>query len=197
MKPFSNYNETQAMTDSAKLPVGAYVCKIMGAEVKSYSWGDRLEISIDIIEGEYTGFYATNYRNQTTEDKKWKGILRLSVPVDDGSDSDNLSKKMFKTAMVAIEESNSGYHWDWNESGLKGKVIGCIFRNEEWVYNGRSGWAAQPFKFITPEMVRSGNYTLPKDKPHKNNSGGMNNYGSNPANIPNDFEEVAASDLPF
>ena len=51
MKPFNNYAETQALSETRKLPKGGYIVRIMGAEVKEYSWGQRLEISIDISFG--------------------------------------------------------------------------------------------------------------------------------------------------
>ena len=194
MKPFNNYAETQALSETRKLPKGGYIVRIMGAEVKEYSWGQRLEISIDISEGEYKDFYAADYRSQTGEDKKWKGVLRLSVPTDDGSEKDDLTKRIFKGNIEAVEDSNSGYHWDWDEKKLKGKTVGCIFRNEEWEIGGRSGWKSQPYKFIPADKIRSGDFKIPDDKAKssKTSSGSVNTDLSN-------FEEITTgnSDLPF
>ena len=67
---------------------------------------DSLEISIDVAEGEFKDFYATDYRGQNQEDKKWRGVLRLYVPKDDGSDMDEWTKSKLKAATNAVEDSN-------------------------------------------------------------------------------------------
>ena len=174
MKPFSNYNETQAFSERPALPAGGYVAKIKKAQVRTYSGQngsfDKLEIAFDIAEGEYKDFFANDLKSQSGEDKKWKGVLRLYIPTDDGSDRDNTTKSIFKGNIEAVEDSNNGYHWDWEEKNLTGKTVGILFRNEEWEYDGKHGWKAQPFKFIAASKVREGKFTLPKDKPLKNSS---------------------------
>lgn len=169
MKPFAGYDKVQ-VTDFEKLPKGAYEVKIMDAKEVSYTGKDgssfsKLEIAFEIAAGEFAGFYRRNFDAQNAEDKKWKGVMRLYIPKDDGTDKDEWAKKSFKRAMQAIEESNPGYHWDWNEKGLKGKVVGCLYQDREWAYNGKTGWAAQPHSFIDVAKVRSGDFKLPADKP--------------------------------
>lgn len=174
MKPFSNYNETQTYSERPSLPAGGYVAKIKKAAVRTYKGQsgtfDKLEIAFDISEGEYKGFFDNDLKAQTGEDKKWKGVLRLFVPTDDGSEKDNKTKSIFKGNIEAVEDSNSGYHWDWEEKNLAGKTVGVIFRNEEWEYEGKSGWKAHPFKFISASKIREGKFTLPKDKPLNNST---------------------------
>lgn len=198
MKPFKNYENTQTFSSRPTLPAGGYVCKIMNAEEKVYKSSkgtfNKLEISIDIIEGEHTGFFAADYRSQQNEDKKWKGVLRMSVPTDDGSDLDEKIKSAFKTNITAIEESNDGYHWDWNEAGLKGLVVGCLFQSQEWEWEGRSGWKSQPYGFIDAEKIRSGDFKVPKPKPLK---GSTSTAPAQTSSAMGDFTEVSDSDLPF
>ena len=43
--------------------------------------------------------------------------------------------RAFGNAIWAIEQSNPGYHWDWNEQGLKGKAVGINVRGG--TYNGK------------------------------------------------------------
>lgn len=194
MKPFSNYNETQVYSDRAVLPAGGYIAIIKKAAVRTYSGQNgefqKLEIAFDISEGEYKDFFKNDLKQQNSEDKKWKGVLRLFVPVDDGSERDSKTKSIFKGNIEAVEDSNQGYHWDWDENKLSGKKVGVIFRNEEWEFDGRSGWKAQPFKFIDSEKIRQGKFTLPKDKPLKGSSG----VSQKPIA---DFEEIDDEDLPF
>lgn len=197
MRPFNNYETTQTISARAQLPVGAYICHILKAEEKVYSsskgeW-HKLEVSFDISEGEHKDFYANDYRSQSGEDKKWKGILRMNIPSDDGSEADNWAKRSFKTNILAIEESNNGYHWDWNESQLKGKTVGIVFRSEEWEYNGKRGWRTAPFKMVPAADVKSGNIKIPDPKPL---NGKAASQASTAADL-SDFVEVASADLPF
>ena len=197
MKPFKNYESTQTITGSRQLPVGAYICQILKAEEKVYSsskgeW-HKLEVSFDICEGEHKDFYANDYRSQSGEDKKWKGVLRMNIPSDDGSDADNWAKRSFKTNILAIEDSNNGYHWDWNEAQLKGKTVGIVFRSEEWEYNGKRGWRTAPFKMVPAADVKSGNIKIPDPKPL---NGKAASQASTAADL-SDFVEVASADLPF
>ena len=197
MRPFKDYETTQTITGSRQLPVGAYVCTILKAEEKVYSsskgeW-HKLEVSFDISEGEHKDFYANDYRSQSGEDKKWKGVLRMNIPSDDGSEADTWAKRSFKTNILAIEESNNGYHWDWNEAQLKGKTVGIVFRSEEWEYNGKRGWRTAPFKMVPAADVKSGNIKIPDPKPL---NGKAASQASTAADL-SDFVEVASADLPF
>ena len=197
MKPFKNYDKTQTFSSRPTLPVGAYICRILKAEEKVYNsskdeW-HKLEVSFDISEGEQKDFYANDYRAQSGEDKKWKGILRMNIPTDDGSEADGWAKRSFKTNILAIEESNSGYHWDWNEAQLRGKTVGIVFRSEEWEYNNRRGWRTAPFKMVPAADVKSGNVKIPEPKP-------LNGKAAPQASASvdlSDFVEVASADLPF
>ena len=193
MKQFKGYDKVQATIEREQLPKGAYICIIKNAEVKEYKGqnGDfeKFEVAIDIAEGEYKDFYANDYRMQQSEDKKWRGVLRQYLPKDDGSEKDEWAKSAFKALIIAIEESNEGFHWDWDESKLKGLKVGCLFRNEEWEFDGRNGWTVRPFKFIEAERVKNGKFRMPNDKPLNNKSVSDN---KNSIDI-----SMADEDLPF
>lgn len=197
MKPFNNYAETKAYTEREKIPAGGYIGVIKAAEEKEYESRDgsvykKLEISFDITEGDFKDYYANNYRSQQGEDRRWKGVVRLNVATDDGSDRDEWTKSRFKGAMEAIEESNTGYHWDWNEAKLKGKKIGVLLQNREWSMNGNTGWSAQPHSIVSVDKIRNGKFKIPKDKPLQNSS------VTAPQTKPqSDFEAVDDEDLPF
>lgn len=194
MKPFADYETTQAAGEFEKLPKGAYEVRIEQAKVTTYTGKDgtpfeKLEIAFDIDKGEYAGYYRRNLESQQQEDKKWKGVLRIYVPKDDGSEKDQWTKRKFKAIIQAIEDSNPGYHWDWNESGLKGKIVGCIFQWKEWAMNGKSGWFANPYNFIDVAKVRSGEFKLPDDKPLQENQ--------KPVDLNISAEDDSEEDLPF
>lgn len=191
MKPFNGY-EAKRKATREQLPVGGYVVKVLDVHEQIYSWGNVLELSFDITEGQYAGFFTADYKNNTNEDRKWRGKYRLNEPKEDGSDMDAWTKRNFNGAMYAFEDSNDGYHWDWDESKLKGKIVGALFRNKEWEYNGRTGWTTECCELIPVQDVRENHFQMPKDKPLKNKAA--------PKSImPAGFEEIVDTDddLPF
>lgn len=163
----NNWNEVQEFTDRPKLPLGAYVCKTRRAVIQSNEYGEQLCVLFDIVEGEYSGFFDADFKANTNADKKWKGVLRQWLPKEDGSENDEWTKSALKGMVTAFEKSNPGYQWNWDEASLSGKMIGIIFRNEEWDYKGKIGWTVRPFRATSVDSVRSGDFTLPKDKPLK------------------------------
>jgi len=187
IRRFNDYENIRASSVARALPSGGYVGKVMGTKIGTYSDGrECLIISLDITEGEYIGYYAERYRNDPEETRRWKGNFRLTIPSDDGSERDSKDKRSFKTAMVSIEESNPGYHWDWNELGLKGKTVGFLVRQKEWSFNGSTGWAPEIYKLIAADDARQGNFKKIADKPIV------------ARNVPNAAEEIASGgDLPF
>lgn len=157
----------RSVSGNDPLPVGGYVAKIMNAEVKEYSWGDVLVVSFDIAEGEYKDFFANQYKANTNEDKKWKGNFRINVP-QEGNQWFDSQKRTFGNAIACIEESNNGYHWDWDEAKLKGKLVGVLFRNFEWEMNGNTGWSTECCTFTSVDDIRNNKFKMPKNKPLKN-----------------------------
>lgn len=197
MKKPTNWNEVKEFSDRPKLPVGAYVCKVKKTAVQNNGYGDQLILLFDIIEGEYKDYYANDFSANQNADKKWKGQLRVWLPTDDGSDKDEITKRTLKGMVTAFEKSNPGYAFDWNEASLVGKTVGILFRNEEWDYNGKHGWAARPFRAISTDSVREGSYTLPKDKPLSKTETAVLSY-SMPQSDVNGFVQVDEDDdLPF
>lgn len=153
IKKYNGYEPKISSGGNEKLPVGGYICKILNPEVAEYSWGSVLILNIDVDQGEYKGFYANQYKNNTNEDKKWKGTMRINLPKDDGTEKDGWTKNAFNNFVGCVEEANPGYRWNWDETTLKGKLIGVAVREEEWEYNGKSGWANRPWKVIPVSAI--------------------------------------------
>lgn len=163
----NNWNDVQEVTERQKLPLGAYVCRVKKTAIQSNAYGDQLCILFDIIEGDHKGYYAAEYAANQNQDKKWKGVLRQWLPLDNGSQQDEWTKSALKGMVSNFEKSNPGYQWNWDENSLVGKLIGILYRNEEWEYEGKTGWTAKPFRAISIDSVRNGDFTLPKDRPLK------------------------------
>lgn len=186
----------RSVSGNDPLPAGGYVAKIMNAEVKEYTWGEVLVISFDVAEGEYKDFFANQYRANTNEDKKWKGNLRITVP-QEGNQYYDSQKRTFGNCIACIEESNPGYHWDWNERNLKGKLVGVLFRNFEWEMDGNTGWSTEACTFVSVDDVRSGNFKTPKDKPLKKKESNSTSYVPTSYGQPNLQPIDNEDDLPF
>lgn len=169
MRRLNGYEKAKVYSSQERLPIGGYVLKILDVKYLENQWGDVIVLSFDIEEGEQKGFYVANYKTQAGEDKRWKGTYRLQVPKDDGSEEDEWKQRKFKTTMVAFEESNTGYHWNWDEQTLKGKLIGALFNNREYEINGRHGFFTSCHSLVTTEKIRSGRFEIPADTLLKGN----------------------------
>lgn len=166
MKPINNWDKVQAAGDIESLPVGGYVCEIKQVkEVPNRSAsGTHLEVLFDVCEGDFRGFFEQDYRSQDREDKFWRGVIRQNCP-NEGSDKYEQHKKFFKRFINAIEDSNPGYHWDWNEAGLKGKRVGVLFgERERQSQKGTLYVITEAREVLHAEDARQGKYKIPEKK---------------------------------
>lgn len=194
MKAFKNYDKTQAYTSGGmKLPVGGYVLKILAVKIIDGQNGnsDQMEISYDVAEGDHAEFYKRQYNSQQGEDKKWKGTTRIWLPKDDGTEKDEWTKRRFKTFIVSVEESNDGFHWDWDENKLKGLLVGGVFNDKEWCLNGNTGYFTNLHHFVTVSDIRENNFKIPDPTYLKNRPAAPADNGF--VNIP----AGAPEELPF
>jgi hypothetical protein len=161
---FKDYDDTKAYGEIQQLPKGGYELLVMGVQVENNSKGSYMKIACDISYGEYLGFFKTDYDNQQTEDKKWHCNYLLSIPNDDGSEQDGWTKRRFKTVMEAFEDSNKGYHWNWDEQTLKGKKIGGLFNIREYEKDGKVRSATNLAQLVSVKTIKDGTFKLPEDK---------------------------------
>lgn len=189
MKPFADYDKIEVYKPAERLPAGGYIIKILSAkEVQNKDGSPAIEIQFDINEGDYKGFYTQQYRNSQLEDKKYKGVSRIFIPRDDGSQKDTWTKQSFKRNILAVEDSNAGFHWAWNETELAGKVVGALFRDKEF----------EPGKFFTElltfcsvEDILTENFKIPAPKLKKKEAAAV----SAPFESP--FDNTSEEELPY
>lgn len=165
MKQFKDFKSERSSSGRETLPAGGYVCQILSAKVESSEWGETLVIAHDVCEGDYNGIFKRDYDQNTMDNKKWRGTFRLKLPKDDGSEQDAWKKRSFNNFIWAVENSNPGYTWAWDEKTLKGKKVGLLYRNKEWEYNGRSGWTTEAAGSESIDNIREGKFKMLKDKP--------------------------------
>ena len=190
MRAYKDFRAEKASGSREILPAGGYVCEIKSAKEEVFDWGSRLALAIDVVEGEYAGFFKKDFDGNDREDRKWRGIYRISIPKDDGSEMDGWTKRTFNNFIWAVQESNPGYTWNWDEKTLKGKKLGVIYRNREWEVDGKTGWTTEAGGAASVEDIRTGKFKPLKDKPLKNRPV-QNAGGSAPDTVD------SSDDLPF
>lgn len=167
MKQFNGYSEAKEAaqyTGGMKLPAGGYVCKVMAVRYEENSWGDRIILQFDIVEGEQKEFFKKQYEANTQEDKKWKGIARINIPKDDGTEQDGWTKNNFARWTNAFEESNSGYTWDWYENKWKDKLVGIVFGETGTVIDGKEVVFTEARSADSVQNIRDGKFYEQKFK---------------------------------
>lgn len=157
MKKIDNYENIKENTGFKKLPVGGYIVKILDA--KDVPEKEYLKISFDIAKGDEKGFFAEAYKEDTREDKKWPNA---------GSFVRSYKEKalpMLKGFTNAIEASNKGYKWDWNEQGLKGKLVGVVIGEEEYI-NQKGAVRTRTYvnAVRSVETIEKGEFKIPELK---------------------------------
>lgn len=157
IKQFNGFKE-EALTPSQQLPAGNYVIVIKAVKYLQGSGGvsDKIEMAIDIAEGEQAGFFQKQFDANTDEDKRWKGKATIWMPDGTGSDADKRAVRNFNSFAAYLANANPGYHWDWDEAKLKGKLIGAAFRKEHNVIEGREVSYTAFAWFCDADDVRSG-----------------------------------------
>lgn len=194
MKAYSGYEARNSSPRPECLPAGVYPAVIVGAKVEDTQYGQKLVLALDVTEGEHKGHYQNLFDYDTKNGNftpKWKGTIRLTVPTGDGSEKDGWSKRTFEGAMWAIEQSNPGYHWDWNEVGLKGKAVGINVRNKEWEFNDLSGWTTEIGRLESIPELLAGRVKVMKDRPLNKPETAAT------TDAQNGFTAVETSELPF
>jgi hypothetical protein len=159
MKPIENYEAVQASSgEFARPTAGGYICMITNVEDVPYDVatdkGNYLKIEYDIATGDFKGYYSDAF--QKFGGSWWAKFVRSYKESAVG---------MFKHFTNCVEASNGGYKWDWNEQGLRGKLIGLVFGEEEYVGNDGAIKTRLVVTHIkTVEEIKNGDFKIPEIK---------------------------------
>ena len=165
---FKPQEGTQAAS-FAPLPAGAYVGKIYGARVEETPSGLRLAIQVDVEEGEHAGYFHRRFNAEQGGrfPAKYRGVTRMNIPgVSTPTDQAEWQTRAFQNFAFALENSNPGYHWDWDETKLAGLAVGFTVREKEYYIpeSGNSGTTTEIAGFWPVEKVRAGGVRTPKKR---------------------------------
>ena len=198
MRRYSNYGEARAMTGGHGLAAGGYVLGIIAAQEKiSKSGKPMLALQIDIAEGDERGYFM---QLAQSNNGSWPGtgVYYIMLPEDPNVPADDQTLRRLKGIIAAIEESNPGYTWNWDERTLRGKKIGSLWRKEEFItQQGNSAWSTKCCVLLPVDKIRSGEFQVPKDKPLAESAARSAGFTSNAGFTPIDPGTVTDDDLPF
>ena len=193
IKQYEGFAPKAPSTKPDDLPAGAYEAVIKAARVEDTAYGgQRLILALDVIAGEHAGHYQKRFDYDSANGNftpKWKGTFRQSIPTGDGSEKDGWTRRSFEGAIWAIEQSNPGYQWNWDEKSLTNLKVGISVRNKEWEYNDMTGWTTEIGRLENIAEVQAGKVKLMKDKPLPSKP--------NTPDAPSGFTPVETDNLPF
>lgn len=175
MKPkYSGYEAKKSGGFIELPPQGAYIGKILNVKVEpSYDKShDQLVLMLDVTEGEYAGRYMEVYNDQKERfpDCKYRGTLRITVPEENEPEQNAWMKSIFEGAMWAVEQSNDGYSWDWDEKKLKGKAVGFSVRNRSYTTDdGKNRSTTEIGRLESIAEIRDGKVRPMKDRDTRTN----------------------------
>lgn len=154
IKP-NNYDEVQVNQDFERLELGGHKGVIIKAEeyTSDVSGKTSLKVYVDTAKDDkQPGYFKNQYDNDTREDKKYPNGAIKYVSLGDSE----TQVKMLKAFITAVENSNSGYTFDWKKEvdQLKGKKVGLIFGLEEYTkQDGSTGTVTKLNQFRSIDKV--------------------------------------------
>ena len=141
-------------------PVGAYVGVIQGVKIEPTfdKTHDQIVLLLDITEGEYANRYTEQYNDakERFDNAKSKGVLRITVPEEDDPEDKAWIRRVFEGNLWAVEQSNPGYAWDWEEKKLKGKKVGFSVRKRLYTYDNKDRETTEIARLESIEEVKAG-----------------------------------------
>lgn len=157
MKAISNFDKIQESGSFEKLPIGGYIVKILA--VDDVPEKEYLKIFFDINEGEKKGFFTKAFKEDARAEKKWPNA---------GSFIRSYKEKalpMFKGFTNAIENSNKGYSWNFDEKSLVNKVVGLVIGEEEYQnQKGQVRVRTYVSAVRSVETIKKGDFKVPELK---------------------------------
>ena len=183
------------------LKAGGYILQIRGAKIQRVSTGaSKIVFAFDIMEGDQKDYFQHlyEYKKRWNNNPKWLGTFDCFIP-DKGNGSEEAlqryqrSLQKLKGAVTAINDSNPhsapiDIMKSFSLDEFQRKVVGGIFGDKEWNWNGRTGMRAECRWFISASRIHSGDFIIPDPQ----------YLTSSPPSQSSDFGNVISDgDVPF
>lgn len=158
MKPIANWENVKESTGFKRLAPGGYFIKIL--KVENIEDKQYLKIYFDIADGPEKGRFKKQYDEDTRgKDKKWPNAGAFVRSYKDSAAS------MFRGFTNAIENSNKGYQWNWQEQTLVGKVAGVVVGDEQYLnQKGQVRERNYVAAVRSIETIKKGDFKVPELK---------------------------------
>ena len=182
LKP-ADWNTTQANDGSfERVTPGGHICLIKGAKLDHTKSGKELFVLyLEVAEGsQLDGIFQRDWERKRSQNAtaEWPVAGQYRQLTQDNSGGTN---PYFKGLIKAIEDSN-GFTWNFDENTLRGKKIGIIFREEEFMANdGNIKTSVKPAWARSVATIQHG-VDIPKIKRLQTSSPSMAAAGFTPAN---------------
>ncbi len=154
MKKINNWENIQESTTFKRLKSSGYICKIL--KVEDHPDKEYLKIYFDVNGGEDKGYFKSQFEKDTRKERKWPNAGTFIRSYKDSAAS------MFKGFINAIEKSNKGYQWNFDEKTLVNKVVGLIIADEQ--YQNQKG-QVRVRNYVAAvrsiETIEKGEYEIP------------------------------------
>jgi hypothetical protein len=154
MKRINNWENIQESTSFKRLTPNGYIVKIL--KVEDNPEKEYLKIYFDIVKGDDKGYFKKQYDGDTRKERKWPNAGTFIRSYKDSAAS------MFKGFTNAVEKSNKGYKWDFDEKTLVNKVVGLIIADEQ--YQNQKG-QVRVRNYVAAvrsvETIEKGEYEIP------------------------------------
>ena len=176
----SDWDSAQAYTgEGQRITPGGHVCRIMGMRQEmSKNNKPMLIVAFDICEGsELDGIYKRQHEMKKKFDAaaKWQGVIRYMLYGKDGVSTNGF----FKGFITAVEESNPGWSWNWDERSVAGKMVGMVFGEEEYrKQDGSIGSGVKAQQARSVQAIRDG-VAVPEKKTLKDEPQGYAPFDPN------------------
>ena len=152
------------------LPAGGYICEILKAEeTESKTGKPMLKVYFDITAGAFNGYFKDMYNawkdnSDDPQSVKWPftGTKWILLYNNEGK-----TNRDFKSFCTALEDSGTEV-WKngaFDTNGLKGALLGIVFRREETEYHNERKWRTMPYGFRSVKTIEDGSFKVPEDKP--------------------------------
>lgn len=148
MKPIQGYDLINEAGEFERLPAGIYGVRI--TKVVDNPTEEYLEIYCDITKGEYANYFKKlTDAGMIDTSRSFRSYKTAAVP-------------FFKAFITAVEKTNSGYQWNWDEQTLVGKNVIAVFGEEEYIAkDGSVKVSTKVVEFRSLEAYQSGKLTVP------------------------------------
>ena len=194
------YDEINIIEEYEKISLGGHKGIIMKAEeyTSPQSGKTSLKVSVDTAKDDKQPEYFTEqYKNDNRIDKRWNNSAIKYISL--GEEENQV--KMLKSFITAYENSN-GCQFDWGKDWeqLKGKKIGLVFGQEEYIsQDGTTKLATKLNQFRSIDKVD--NVKIPKVKLLDGSYVEYEEYTKSSADKAKDLfgssVEISSDDLPF